>query len=151
MVQAQSGGSATQENSSQGDKSIPLWLRMIVLLGALLMAAGGVIALVHPVMLVSPHDEINGAVRVYAGYLASRNLVLAIMLLATLGLGARVALANLMMLTGFIQLVDACIDGVEGRWAVVPGVIVFGIVFFVGAARLCRHPFWKRQAWGMDG
>ncbi len=115
------------------------------------MAAGGVIALVHPVMLVSPHDEINGAVRVYAGYLASRNLVLAIMLLATLGLGARVALANLMMLTGFIQLVDACIDGVEGRWAVVPGVIVFGIVFFVGAARLCRHPFWKRQAWGMDG
>jgi hypothetical protein len=127
---------------------IPWWLQLAVIVGALLMAAGGVIALVHPVMLVSPQDEINGAVRIYAGYLASRNLVLAAMLLATLSLRARGALGHLMMLTAFIQIADACIDCVEGRWPIVPGVLVFGVGFFLGAARLSGHPFWKRQAWG---
>ena len=33
-------------------------------------------------MLVSPHDEINDAVHIYAGYLASRNMALAVMLIA---------------------------------------------------------------------
>lgn len=111
------------------------------------MAAGGVIALVHPAMLVSPQAEITEPVRVYAGYLASRNLVLATMLLAMLALGARRALSYLMVLTGFIQVADACIDCVEGRWAVVPGVVVFGLVFFWGATRLAGAPFWRGKAW----
>jgi hypothetical protein len=144
------GGTASSGGSVSGISAIPWWLRAVVVVGALLMAAGGIIALVHPAMLVSPHDEINGAVHIYAGYLASRNLVLAMMLLATLVLEARLALGNLMVLTGFIQLVDACMDCVEGRWAVVPGVIVFGVVFFVGAARLCGYAFWKRQAWRQE-
>jgi hypothetical protein len=101
------GGTASSGGSVSGISAIPWWLRAVVVVGALLMAAGGIIALVHPAMLVSPHDEINGAVHIYAGYLASRNLVLAMMLLATLVLGARLALGNLMVLTGFIQLVDA--------------------------------------------
>jgi hypothetical protein len=126
---------------------IPWWLQLAVIVSALLMAAGGVIALVHPAMLVSPQDEINGAVHIYAGYLASRNLVLATMLLAMLSLRARDALSHLMVLTAFIQIADACIDGVEGRWPIAPGVLVFGVVFFLGAARLRGYPFWKRQAW----
>ncbi len=44
------------------------------------MAAGGVIALVNPAMLASPHDQINGAIHIYAGYLASRNLCIAAVL-----------------------------------------------------------------------
>lgn len=111
------------------------------------MAAGGFIALIHPAMLVSPDAEINGAVRVYAGYLVSRNLALAIMLLVMLGLRARVALSSLMVLTAFIQLVDAGMDFVEGRWRLMPGVLVFAIVFFLGAARLSGQPFWKFAAW----
>jgi hypothetical protein len=126
----------------------PLWVNVAVVLGALLMLAGGVIAIVRPAMLVSPQDEINGAVRTYAGYLASRNIALAAMLLMTLSLRARTALSNLMVLTAFIQLLDAGIDCVEGRWPIVPGVMVFGIVFFLGAARLRGCPFWRRQAWG---
>lgn len=111
------------------------------------MAAGGVIALVHPAMLVSPRDEINGAVRIYAGYLASRNLVLATMLLAMLTLRARHALSHFMVLTAFIQVIDVCIDCVEGRWAVVPGVLIFGLVFFLAATRLRGFPFWRPEAW----
>ena len=54
---------------------------VVVLIGALLMAAGGIIALVNPAMLVSStRTQINGAVHIYAGYLASRNLCIAALL-----------------------------------------------------------------------
>jgi hypothetical protein len=130
-----------------GRMPLPWWIFLAVVLGALLMAAGGVIALVRPGMLVSPHDEINGAVRVYAGYLVSRNLAMATMLFAMLTLRARGALSNLMVLTAFIQFLDAGIDCMEGRWAVVPGVVIFGLIFFVGAAQVSGFPFWRRKAW----
>jgi hypothetical protein len=48
---------------------------------------------------------------------------------------------------GLIQLLDVCMDVAEGRWSIVPGILVFGIVFLVGAARLCGFPFWKAEAW----
>jgi hypothetical protein len=127
---------------------MPLWVRLIVILGALLTFVGGVIALVHPAMLVSSHDEINRAVQIYAGYMAARNLALAFMLVALLLVGARRSLGNLMVLVGLIQLLDACMDVYEGRWAVVPGVLVFGLIFLIGATRLSDgNSFWKLRAW----
>ena len=148
MSQVEVGHKTVPSGTALRDRSrLPWWLSTVVVLGALLTATGGVIALVHPAMLVSPRDEINGAVRIYAGYLAARNLVLAIMLLTALTLGARRVLSNLMILTAFIQLVDTCMDFSQGRWAIVPGVFVFGVIFFIGAARLCGYPFWRREAW----
>jgi hypothetical protein len=132
---------------SKAQGALPVWLLASVILGAILIAAGGLIALIDPGMLVSPDAEINHAVRVYAGYLASRNLALAIMLLVMLGLRARRALGSLMVLTAFVQLLDAAMDCVEGRWPLVPGVAVFAIVFFLGASRLFGQPFWKFAAW----
>jgi hypothetical protein len=126
---------------------IAWWLRAVVILGALLMATGAVLALIHPAMLVSPHDEINGAVHIYAGYLASRNMALAIMLIALLSLSAKRALSNLMFLVTLIQLLDACIDIAEHRWPIVPGVIVLGLVFLFAASRLSNDPFWKKEFW----
>lgn len=126
--------------------AIPWWITAVVLLGALLTATGAILALVHPAMLVSPHDEINAAVHVYAGYLTARNGALAFMLLILLSLRAR-ALGNLMVLIALIQILDACIDCFEGRWMIVPGVLVFGLVFLIAAARLSGYPFWRSQAW----
>jgi len=126
---------------------IPWWLRALVLLGALLMAAGGVLALVHPAMLVSPQDEINGAVHIYAGYLASRNLALAILLIALLSLSAKRALSNLMVLVALIQLLDASIDCAEARWPIVPGVLLLGLVLLFAAAKLSNYPVWKSEFW----
>jgi hypothetical protein len=126
--------------------SVPWWLSISVVLGAVLMAAGAIIALIRPAMLVSPSAAINGATRVYAGYLVSRNLALAVMLLVTLGMRARGILSSLMVLTAFIQLLDAGMDSLEGRWAVVPGILIFALVFFMGAARLSGQPFWKFAA-----
>ena len=128
-------------------KSIPWWLTLIVVLGAILTAMGAVIALIHPAMLVSPHDEINGAVRVYAGYLVARNAAIALMLLALLVIGARRALGNLMVLVGLIQLLDVVMDVAEGRWNIVPCILVFGMLFLIGAAKLAGGPLWKIEAW----
>jgi hypothetical protein len=112
-----------------------------------LTAMGAVIAMVNPAMLVSPHDEINGAVHIYAGYLASRNLALAGMLLALLMIGARRALGNLVAIVGLIQFLDACMDVAEGRWTVAAGVVVFGVLFLFAATRFSGAAFWKVEAW----
>ncbi len=127
--------------------SIPWWLRIMVILGALLLAIGAALALFNPVMLVSPDDEINSSVHIYAGYFAVRNAALAIMLVALLCLGARQALSNIMVLTALIQLLDICMDIHEQRWSLIPGVLLYAVLFLIGAARLSGHPFWKFKSW----
>jgi hypothetical protein len=129
------------------NEAFPWWITVIVVLGALLMATGGMMALLQPSRLVSPHDEINGAVHTYAGYFASRALVLSVMLLAALLFRAKGLLNSLMLLTAFIQLMDLGVDWHEGRWSVIPGVVLVGVLFFVGAWRLSGFPFWRAEAW----
>jgi hypothetical protein len=127
--------------------SIVWWVQAVATLGALLNATGALIALINPALLVSPPAQISDAVHIYAGYMASRNLALALLLVALVAMRASRALGNLMALVGLIQLIDACIDCVEGRWPIVPGVLVFGVLFLICAARLAGYPFWKRAAW----
>jgi len=97
---------------------LPWCLGTVVILGALLTAAGAIIALVHPAMLVSPDAQINGAVHVYAGYLAARNLAMSSLLVTLLIIGARRALGNPMVLVGLIQILDTCMDVAQGRRSV---------------------------------
>jgi hypothetical protein len=132
---------------TEKSERLPWWLNVIVVLGALLMATGGFMALLQPSRLVSPHDEINGAVHIYAGYFASRALVLAVMLLAARLFRAKGLLNSLMLLTAFIQLMDLGIDWHEGRRAVIPGVVAVAVLFFIGAASLSGYPFWRAGAW----
>ena len=121
--------------------------KAIAVLGALLLAAGAVIALFHPVMLVSAHDEINGAVHIYAGYFASRNVALAIMVVAALCFGGKGMLNDLLLLVALIQLLDAVMDVVEGRWPVATGVVGLAVLFLIASASLAGYPFWKIHAW----
>lgn len=142
--------SVTQRSGSRSsalNPPAPWWVTVIVLIGAVLMAAGRVIALVNPAMLVSPNDQINGAVHIYADYLASRNLCIAALLLILIAIRKTRALGNLLVLTAFIQLADAILDATEGRWPIVPGVFVLGLLFFIAAARLSGYAFWKADAW----
>lgn len=119
-------------------KDIPWLVQAIVVLGALLMLTGASLALFKPAMLVSPIAEISPAVTVYAGYLVSRNLGIALALLVAL---------SLMLLTALVQIIDAVVDCFEGRWTIAPGVIVIGVLFLFGAARLSGHGFWRIEAW----
>jgi len=127
--------------------AIPVWPRLIIMLGIVLLAAGAIIALAHPILLVSPQDQINQSTRVFAGYLASRNMALALTLLATLILRASRTLNILLLLTALIQLLDIAMDFAEGRWVVVPAVVILAALFFAASAKISGYPFWKKEAW----
>jgi hypothetical protein len=130
------------------EKATIRWFpKATAILGAILLGAGAIVALIHPAILVSPHDEINGAVHTYAGYLASRNLSLAIALLVTLAIGARRALNSFLLLVAMVQSLDAVMDCVEGRWSIVLGVSLLALLFLMASASLSGYPFWKIQAW----
>ncbi len=127
--------------------SIPLWVRAFVIVGGLLMMLGGVIALARPSMLISPTDQITSGVHIYAGYFAVRNLALGLFLTLLLLLRARRALGLLLVLVGSIQMLDVIMDCIEGRWAIVPGVVVLCVLYFFAAARVSGAPFWRRESW----
>jgi hypothetical protein len=118
--------------------SEPRWISVVVVIGSILFILGGIIALVNPGMLAGKGEEINGATRVYAGYVVSRDLAIGGMLLGSLILRARGALNGLILLTAAIQFIDAGIDCYEGRWTVVPGVLVLGILFLFTGLRQRR-------------
>jgi hypothetical protein len=67
-----------------GSTGLPVWPQVIAALAAVLLATGAAIALFNLGVLVGPHEQINEAARVYAGYLASRNFALAEFLLGAL-------------------------------------------------------------------
>jgi hypothetical protein len=153
MSEIQTADQVSLANSHPGPPAtttFPWWLQTIVLLGALLTGAGALIALLNPAMLVSPHDEINAAVHIYAGYLFSRNAALAILLVASMIFRAKGTLNTLILLTAFVQLLDAVVDCMEGRWVIVSGVLIFGLLFLLASARLSGHPFWRKEAWSQE-
>ena len=62
-------------------------------------------------------------------------------------MGARRPLSTLMVLTAIIQMLDAVINAFEGRWSLIPVVLVFAVAFLFGAARASGYPFWTLAAW----
>lgn len=126
---------------------IPLWVSIVVILGAVLTAIGAVISKVDPTMLTNG-GPITDAARVYADYLFARNLPLAVMLLFLLASRARRMLAGFMVLTALIQIVDVTNDLARGgEFLLVPGLLLFAIVFLVGAWRLFGRAIWHVDAW----
>ena len=125
---------------------LPLWITIVVIIGALLIATGAIISKVDPTPLTngSPMTE---AARIYADYTFARNLPLALMLLFLLALRARRMLAGFMVLTALIQFVDVINDLARGAVVLVPGLLVFGIVFLIGAWQLFGQAFWHVDVW----
>jgi hypothetical protein len=129
---------ATVSPASGTTSARPWWVTAIVILGSLLLIVGAMIALLRPQMLLSPDQPVTPAVRVYAGYLVSRNLALALMLLSELRAAGRVTLHGMMVLYALVQLLDAVMDVTEHRWTVLPVIIVLALLFLVGARRLSQ-------------
>jgi hypothetical protein len=132
--------------TSQSSVCIPLWVSIVVLLGTLLTITGAVISKVDPTLLTNG-GPITEAVRVYADYLFARNLALALMLLFLLATKARQMLAGFMVLIALIQLIDVGDDLARGAFLLVPGLLVFAIVFLLGAWRLFGQAVWHVNAW----
>ena len=125
---------------------IPLWVSIVVILGALLTATGAVISKVDPTLLTNG-SPMTDVARVYADYLFARNLPLAVMLLFLLAVKARRMLAGFMVLTAFIQLVDVINDLARGAFLLVPGLLIFAAVFLIGAWQLFGQAIWHVDAW----
>jgi len=87
------------------------------------------------------------AARVYADYLFARNISLAIMLLLLLTARARRMLAGFMVLMVLIQCFDVLNDLLSRDFLLVPGLLVFAIVFLFGASQLFGQGFWHMSAW----
>ena len=145
---AQSDDSVQADNvrTPQSVARIPWWISIVVILGAVLTATGAVISKVGPTILTNG-GPITYAARVYADYLFSRNLPLAVMLLFLLAIKARRMLAGFMVLTAFIQLVDVINDLARGAFLLVPGLIIFATVFLIGAWQLFGQAIWHVDAW----
>jgi hypothetical protein len=125
---------------------IPFWVSIVVILGALLTAAGAVISKVDPTLLTNG-SSMTEAARVYTDYLFARSLPLAVMLLFLLIMRARRMLAGFMVLTAFIQLVDVINDLARGAFVLVPGLLLFAIVFLIRAWQLFGQAVWHVDAW----
>jgi hypothetical protein len=123
-----------------------LWIAILVVLGALLTATGAIISKIDPTLFTNG-SPMTDAARVYADYMFARNLPLAIMLLFLLAVKARRMLAGFMVLTAFIQLVDVINDLARGEFLLVPGLLVFAIVFLIGAWQLFGQAIWNVEAW----
>lgn len=137
---------ANDFKTSQKAVRFPLWVSIVVILGALLTVTGAVIGKVDPTLLTGG-GAMTETARVYADYLFARNLALAAMLLLLLAIRARRTLAGFMVLIALIQLIDIGDDLARGAWLLVPGLLVFAIVFLLGAWRLFGRAVWHIDAW----
>ena len=145
-LQANDTMQANSLKTSQLVARIPLWVSIVVIVGALLSIAGAVIGKIDP-MLLTNGNPITDATRVYADYMFARSLALAVMLLFLLALRARHMLAGFMVLIALIQLVDVIDDVARGAFLLAPGLLVFAIIFLLGAWRLFGQGIWHVGAW----
>ena len=146
MTQGRGSVQADDLNIPQSTIRIPLWVTLVVILGAALTATGAIISKVDPTLLTNG-DPMTEAVRVYADYFFARNLSIAVLLVFLLAAKARRMLAGFMVLSALIQLVDIFDDLVRGAWVLVPGLVVFALIFLLGASRLFGQPVWRVNAW----
>ena len=136
----------SQSDVPQSVRHFPLWVSIVVILGALLTLTGAVISKVYPTLLTNG-SSMTEAARVYADYMFARNLSLAVLLLLLLAARIRRMLAGLMVLIALIQIVDIVDDLARGAFLLVPGLLVFAIVFLLGAWQLFGEAVWHINAW----
>ncbi|MEO8887927.1 MAG: hypothetical protein ABI301_03380, partial [Jatrophihabitantaceae bacterium] len=135
--------SASQPDRPTATNTTPWswWLIGVVVLGALLTATGGLLA-IHP-----QGEHLNTAGQNYADYFLTRNLAMAVLLLLMLALRAQRVLTGLMILTALIQSLDAVTATVTGRLGLVPIDLAFTAAFLIGAAHLSTGPLWRGASW----
>ena len=130
--------------------SLPWWTIAVCALACLLFAIGGLIGLIQPASLLAPGSSITVETRIFVDYFVSRNLALAVVLLIGLLLKSRTTLARTTFLAGLVQCFDCILDARDGRWVLVPGILLLGLLFLVTASRIMGAAFWRKRFWLAD-
>jgi hypothetical protein len=146
LAQLNDPAQANDLKTHQSIKRIPIWISIVVIIGALLTVTGAIISKVDPTLLTNG-SGMTDAARVYADYMFARNLSLALMLLFLLALKSQRMLAGFMGLIALIQFIDVIDDLMRGAFLLVPGLVIFAIVFLVGARQLFGQSLWRIDTW----
>lgn len=122
-----------------------LWLvRIVVVLGALLSAAIGVLGFLAPNSLLAllghPGEQVTAGTRQLAAYVGARELAIAVLLVILLFMRSTRVLSAVMALFAASNALDAIDALAFQRWAQVPGAALFAVAFAVGALWLVRQP-----------
>lgn len=143
---------STQAPESPGAGRLAWWVRWVVVLTVSLDVIGAVIAVAKPGAMLPAGEHMTSAARLYAGYLVSRDLSVAVVLIAFALIRARQGLAAALVLSASTQVFDIVIDASSGRAALVPGLSVLCALLVLAAGGVAGAPLWRRSAWlGIDG
>jgi hypothetical protein len=114
------------------------WLvRVVVVVGALVNAAAGVLSLFAPERFLAlvghAGESLSPGAQMFAAYTGTRDLAVALMLIALLAVRSKQMLAGVMLLTALANALDGVDAVAHQRWAQAPGALVFAIVFLLAA------------------
>jgi hypothetical protein len=123
------------------------WVTGVVIVCAVLLMIGAVLALVRPGLLGNLADPMTTTVRVYADYVVARDGVLAIFLVLLLVARAGRALSTALLIVALIQAADVVLDAFQGRVAIVPLAAVIAIACITAAVRHSDLPLWRISNW----
>lgn len=123
----------------------PLWLYVVVVIGALGVLSLAYAALFSPATLLASGQQMTAAVRVWARYAAVYNLALGAALLVPLAIRAWRVLAGTLIQAAFAEALLGIVGIVDHRWEQIAADIVLIVAFLLCARRLHRAP-WATQA-----
>jgi hypothetical protein len=136
-----------QSSGASEAQPVARWIKGVVVLTVCLNVVGATIAVANPGAMLPAGEHMTSAARLYAGYLVSRDLSLAVVLLAFLVIRARQGLAAALLMGALTQVFDIVIDTSSGRAVLVPGLIVLCGLLLLAAGGASGAPVWRRSAW----
>lgn len=108
----------------------------IVVIGAVVVLAGGLVAWLHPATLLPAGTPVGTGVRLYGARMAARSLPLGVALLVLLATRSRRLLGWSMVLVAVIELGD-CVSALAYHdWSELAGGAIVAIAFGWAARRL---------------
>ena len=110
----------------------------VVVVGAAVVLAGGLIAWLHPALLLPSGTAVDTGARIYGARMAARALPLGIALLVLLAVRARAMLAALLVLVAAVEVGDAASALAYRDWAELAGAVAVAAAFGWAAHRLIR-------------
>jgi hypothetical protein len=126
---------------------LPLWLTVIVILGALGVISLAFGALFFPKTLLASGQQMNAAARVWARYAAAYSAALSISMVVLLAVRARWLLAGVLVQAAFAELLLAVVGVTDRRWDQIGADIVLAVAFIACASHLFGGPAWRPGAW----
>jgi hypothetical protein len=118
----------------------------VVLVGAAVVLAGGILAWLRPQQLLPAGASADVGVHLYGARMAARALPLGLALVVLLVLRARRMLAGLLVLVAAIEAGDSVSALAHRDWVELSGAVV-AVAFLWAAARLLGAPLWAARAW----